>query len=224
MDAELQHFVDAAAEVAASGRWDAANKRIEELAANPGQGNEWHVQVLASLLSESFGEYLKLKHAFDDPRYDDSVLAWLARNLLELVVWALYCEKSEANARRLYKDFGSDQIGIYNAFEKWGTANGEPEEFLKLFSTAKQDLIQRATREGIVVDEDFKRVNEAAAECGLGNHFSLSFKMLSKFAHPTALRILGASDVAKAARRREVFFAWGCLFFRGAFESLQKQL
>jgi hypothetical protein len=75
MDAGYQKFVDMAAEVAASGRWNAINQRIEELAANPGRRDAWHVQVLASLVLETFGGYLKLKHAFDDSRYDDSVLA-----------------------------------------------------------------------------------------------------------------------------------------------------
>jgi hypothetical protein len=36
MDPEFQRLVDAAAEVAATGRWDAVNERIKNLAASPG--------------------------------------------------------------------------------------------------------------------------------------------------------------------------------------------
>lgn len=36
MDPEFQRLVDAAVEVAASGRWEAVNDRIKTLAANPG--------------------------------------------------------------------------------------------------------------------------------------------------------------------------------------------
>jgi hypothetical protein len=46
MDPEFQRLVDAAAEVAATGRWDAINERIKNLAANPGRDNAWHVQLL----------------------------------------------------------------------------------------------------------------------------------------------------------------------------------
>lgn len=45
-----------------------------------------------------------------------------ARNLLELSVWSLYCAKDRTHARRLYEDAGRDVLGIYSAFEKWGTA------------------------------------------------------------------------------------------------------
>jgi hypothetical protein len=177
------------------------------------------------LLAEIFSEYLKLRNAFDDQRFDDSFVAWLARNLLELSIWALYCEKSTANARRLYEDGGRDEMQIYSAFERWGTEASEPAEFLKIFDTAKQDLVRRAAAEGIsFIDQDFKRVRDAAEECGLGNHFRPAFKLLSKFAHPTAIRMLGASDTAKVKLRRKEFFAWGCLYFRGAFDSVEKQL
>ena len=225
MDAQFQEFVDLAADVAASGRWETLNKKIEALAANPIQGEEWRTQVLGGLVSQNFSEYVTLKHTFNDSRSDDSVLAWRARNLLELSVWALYCEKSRANARRLYEDYGRDAMGIYNAFERWGMATAKSTEFLAIFWDAKTDLARRAAAEGIdSVDADFKRVSEAADECGIGDQFKIAFKILSKFAHPTAIRMLGAFDRTRAAHRRELFFAWGCLFFRGAFESLEKQL
>jgi transposase len=42
MDPEFQRLVDAAAEVAATGRWDAVNERIKNLAASPGPDNAWY--------------------------------------------------------------------------------------------------------------------------------------------------------------------------------------
>jgi hypothetical protein len=41
MDPEFQRLVDAAAEVAASGRWAAVNDRIKALAENPGPDHDW---------------------------------------------------------------------------------------------------------------------------------------------------------------------------------------
>lgn len=67
-------------------------------------------------------------------------------------------------------------------------------------STAKQNLAERAlANEGIEsLDGKFKEVRDAAIECGLGEHFSLSYKVLAKFAHPTAMRIL--KDLPAARR------------------------
>jgi hypothetical protein len=145
MDPEFQRLVDAAAEVAASGRWEAVNDRIKTLAANPGPDNAWHMQLLGCLCSQIFSEYLVLKRGYADDRdRDSSLLAWRARNLLELSVWSLYCAKGRAHARRLYEDAGRDVLGIYSAFEKWGTATVKDADFLALFSSAKQELSSRA--------------------------------------------------------------------------------
>ncbi len=56
------------------------------------------------------------------------------------------------------------------------------------------------------------------------NHFRVSFKMLSKFAHPTAMQILSTPDVAKNILQRDYFFSHGCIFFTGAFGALEAQL
>jgi hypothetical protein len=226
MDPEFQRLVDAAAEVATSGRWEAVNDRIKALAPNPGPDPAWHVQLLGCLCSQTFSEYLLLKRAYADERNrDSSLLAWRARTLLELSVWSLYCAKDRTHARRIYEDAGRDVIGIYIAFEKWGTATVKDADFLALFSSAKQELSSRAAADGIAsLDGDFKKVNEAAEEVGLGEHFRLSYKMLSKFAHPTAMRILAPPDEPRTALRRDCFFSQGCLYFRGAFDSLENQL
>jgi hypothetical protein len=74
------------------------------------------------------------------------------------------------------------------------------------------------------LDGKFKEVRDAAIECGLGEHFSLSYKVLSKFAHPTAMRILAPPKDKTEAVQREVFYSQGCLFFTGAFHALEREL
>src|SRR5579862_7737146 len=104
MDSELSRFVEDAALIATSGRWEALNERIKEMAASPGgPENIWRVELFAGLCSQLFSEYLLLKCANQDTAARDvSVLAWRARNLLELSVWTTYCAASGENARRLY--------------------------------------------------------------------------------------------------------------------------
>jgi hypothetical protein len=223
---ELSRFVDDAAQVGASARWDAVNAAIERLARNPGSDNAWYVQVLGALCSKVFSEYLLLKNAYAEKREEDaSQLAWRARNLLELSVWSMYVAQSRANARRLYEDAGRDAADIFAAFQTWGEATAQDTQFLDLFTSAKQELSARAASEGIEsLDGSYKRVHEAANECGRGNHFRLSFKMLSKFAHPTAMQTLAAPEAAVNLMQRDCFFSQGCLFFTGAFVALERLL
>lgn len=227
MDPELSRLVNEAAGIAASGRWAAVNARIEALAANPGADNAWWVQLVGSLCSQNFEEYLSLKRAYENKQNDAAaLLAWRARNLLELSVWSTYCAKSRENARRVYEDAGRDVSGIFDAYIKWGTATAQAADWLVPLATAKQDLSERARRlDGIAsLDGPYKQVSAAAKECGIGEHFTLSYKMLSKFAHPTAMRILAPPDDKKETLQRDWFFSWGCLFFTGAFHALEGAL
>ena len=49
-----------------------------------------------------------------------------------------------------------------------------------------------------------KKVVAAAEDCGIKDYYKFGFKMLSKFAHPTAMHILGPPDDAK---QRDYFFS-----------------
>jgi hypothetical protein len=49
-------------------------------------------------------------------------------------------------------------------------------------------------------------------------------KMLSKFAHPTAMQILGMADDEKLSLHRDTFYALGCCFFLGAFSALESSV
>ncbi|MGA9825022.1 MAG: hypothetical protein WBQ53_09355 [Methylocystis sp.] len=227
MNHEFRKFIDDAAAIKTSGRWAAMNVKIERLAAKPGVGNEWYVQTFGSLCYQVLSEYYLLKDAYDEKRNNDaSLLAWRARNILELSVWSTYFTKSRENARRLYEDAGRDVLDILSVFEKWGQITAQSSDWIRPLTSEKQDLSQRAAAEGIEsLEGSYKRVAHAANDCGTEffNNYSLGFKMLSKFAHPTAMQILGASDESKHALQRDCFFSQGCLFFTGAFVALESE-
>jgi hypothetical protein len=182
------------------------------------------VQLFASLCFQVFSEYLSLKCAYENEHHDDvSLLAWRARNLLELSVWSTYCAKSRQNAWRVYEDAGRDVRGIYNAFLTWGAVTGQAKDWMEPITAAKQNLSQRALAlDGIEsLEGPYKQVRAAAKECDLRDHFSLSYKMLSKFSHPSAMRIVAPPSGPTKAVQRDFFFGWGCLFFLGAFNALE---
>jgi hypothetical protein len=227
MDTEQLYFVNEAAAIADTGRSAALNTRIEALAENPGAGNGWWVHLFGPLASQVFGKYLSLKRTYSNAQNCDApLIAWRSRNLLELSIWSTYCAKSRENARRVYEDAGRDAIDIYDAFIKWGEINARSDDWFQPIATAKQDLTDRAKiLENIeYVERKYKRVEAAASECGLGEHYSLVHKLLSKFAHPTAMRILANPDEVKESLKREISFSQGCLYFSGAFNALEGQL
>jgi Family of unknown function (DUF5677) len=226
MNPEFSRSVDEAAKIGASGRWGAVNAAIERIAANPGVDNAWYVQVLGALCSKVFSEYMLLKTAYAS-RHDGDValLAWRARNLLELAVWSTYCTKSKENARRFYVDVGRDVLDVYGAFEKWGSATAQCTYWLQLFTNAKQDVSRRAASEGIeTLEGPYTQVSKVAKECGMEIHFKTAFKMFSKFAHPTAMQIMTPPDDAEDTLQRDCFYAQGCLYFTGAFAALEGEL
>jgi len=226
MNPIFSKHVDDAEGIRTSGRWTAVNAAIERLAANPGADNAWYVQVIGGLCFKAFSEYWQLKNAYADSRAGDaSLLAWRARNLLELAIWSTYCSKSRANARALFEDAGRDVHGLYGAFQKWGNATAQDSDWLKIFTSAKQDLFERAASEGIeTLEGAYQRVERAAKDCGMEIHFLTVNKMLSKFAHPTAMQILAPPDDARDVMQRDCFFGMGCLYFIGAFNVLESQL
>jgi hypothetical protein len=223
MNPDFEKFIHDASEIADSGRWAAMNKRIATLAANPGKADDWHVQLFGSLVAQIFSEYLLVKQEFSAKRNGDaSLLAWRARNLLELSIWCKSFATSKANARRIYEDAGRDAYDLFAAFETWGDNTAQADEWTQPFVDAKSALAERAAAEGIdPLDKSYTQVSNAAKECGLEAHFKLSFKFLSKFAHPTAMQILGYNDDAKTELQREMFFALACNFFHSAFAFLE---
>lgn len=68
------------------------------------------------------------------------------------------------------------------------------------------------------------RVEDAADKCGLKDGFTTMNKLLSKFAHPTAMQILGMADDEKQSLQQDIFYALGCCFFVGAFSALENSV
>jgi transposase len=131
-------------EIKTSGRWDAVTTKIKRLAANPGSGNEWYVQLFGALCYQVLSEYHLMENAYGDGRQNASLLAWRARNLLELSVWSRYFAKGREEARRIYEDAGRDALDIFGAFEKWGQTTVQSSDWLDPKRTCRDGLTMSA--------------------------------------------------------------------------------
>jgi hypothetical protein len=138
-------------------------------------------------------------------------LAWAARNLLELSIWVEYCNSSPSHAKQFRDDSARDLIGLSKAIQSIHVgAYGIPAEDLD--STMKKLVVFAESAFNVTdLDEDFKRVSDAAAELGRKSIFSSLNKLFSKFAHPTALSLnsVTAEGIEADNDLREMFFLDG---------------
>lgn len=226
MNPEIIPFIKQAKDISTSGRWKALNEKIREILENPAIASEWSLRVHAPLTEAVFLEYLELKDVYDKGRYRDlSLLAWRARNLLELSIWCKFCGQKDENAKRFYEDLGRDSRDVLDNFKVWGEKNQQSQEWSKSFVDAKDKLSESAQAKGVVsVDGDYKSIRDVAEECGplvLSNYRAIN-KYLSKYAHPTALSILGGISEDNKNDLRDAIWGQGCVLFVEAFSDLEE--
>jgi len=115
----------------------------------------------------------------------DSV-AQAARNLMELSIWTQYCKASEENAKRFFDDTARDVREMMEVLQKLYTGvNKKPEKKIESILAAMENTAAKFKIEDY--DEDYTRVSDAAKKVGKRDIHSRIYKVMSKFAHPTAL-------------------------------------
>jgi len=135
-------------------------------------------------------------------------------------VWTTFCATDRNKARQFFEDLGRDANNLLKAFQTWGEATNQSPDWFQLGVDARDGLANAALVRGVAsIDGQFTRVADAAGTIGIGHHFNLMNKLLSKFAHPTAMLIIGNSETQKV--QKDSVFANGCLFFVGAFTALE---
>jgi hypothetical protein len=113
-------------------------------------------------------------------------------------------------------------LAVFTMFIYSGAkATAQDAEWLESLECAKRDLSERAASTGIEsLDGPYLEVHKAAKECGFEGQYRVSYKTLSKFAHPTAMLILANPDETKRTLQRDWLFSEGCLYFTGAVAGL----
>src|ERR1035441_8256591 len=135
----------------------------------------------------------------------------MTRNLLELTVWVTYCVGSRDNAKRFYDDKARDVFDLLNHMKLFvGLAENPDITVANLIETTRDGLFHRLPAEGYEdIEESYQPVHHAAQEIGLGPCFKNMNKMLSKFAHPTAMMVFSFPDEDSRAQASVSFLALG---------------
>jgi hypothetical protein len=140
-------------------------------------------------------------------------VAWVARNLLELALWSEQCGKSKENANEFMLDATRDAADMVNI----------PDGPLVLTSLkpVRQDLLDKAAADGFDIEQAYQRVNEIAQSAGRADTYKYFNKLLSKFAHPTAIAVFSlGSDKEKGLRDK--FYELGKNFGMSALAFLNE--
>jgi hypothetical protein len=152
--------------------------------------------------------------------------AWIARNLLELLVWVKYCGVSRENAWRFHEDALRDAKGLMDAHAKSCAAMGIENETAAIAAERLQQVASEKL--GLEdIDADFLAVSKAAKTPGvdLGDRFGPFHRSLSKFAHPTAGLVHGITHQAEACRQLQaVFTTQGVYYAAQGTLALEAQL
>lgn len=153
-------------------------------------------------------------------RAPTSLIAWACRNLLELRVWAEYCTRSPENAESFFLDSAKDLFDMHK------TADGSP-----IIADAKEDTaVLEHSRQQLwtLVGPRLKgkphvylNVSEVADALGLNPFFRREYKILSKYAHPTALTIVLRLPEDEDLALRNGFLMNGTKFAADAREKIQ---
>ena len=143
-----------------------------------------------------------------------NAVAWHSRNLLELAMWSEHCAKNEENARQFVLDAARDACDALNI----------PDEivFAASVKDTRQELIDKAQSDGFDIEEKYTAVSKVAKQLGHSDIFRTLNKLLSKFAHPTAMLILYNPTDSSLVSLRGKFFALGLHLGQKALTFLPK--
>lgn len=161
---------------------------MEEEVASPSQAqfDDWQVTVLGGLV-----RLIQLnRQQLLDAKSPDALpyVAWLARNLLELLIWTEYCCTSIDNAVRFYEDSMRDMyqwLGLVKNLWEFHNLNTSP------IAELAQQILNCAELQYVDIEtQRFLQVRKAAAELDKADWFRFMFGILSTFAHPTAMSVI----------------------------------
>jgi hypothetical protein len=154
-----------------------------------GRGKTRRTVALARILNDAVEELRSLAELSWTPRSIRD-MAWIARNLFELVVRYLYVRESDADLQALLDEQLRDEIDIYQGMKSLASLEGDD----RWCDEQIRKVEELAAAGGHVVPKRPKPVVDLARAAGMEDEYRALFKLYSKWVHPTSWRLF-AGDV-----------------------------
>jgi hypothetical protein len=148
-----------------------------------------------------------------------SRLAWLTRNLLELLIWTDYCGKSAEHSRRFYIDSLRDWTDLVRTVASTLTPGPEFDTVIEQLTSSSTEALSCLNLFG--PGYSYTRIHDAAEETKRLPFYKAHNKVLSKLAHPTALAIILPISAENQAELRRTLVTTGVAMAREAFDMME---
>ena len=216
------HYAWLAHSVINTNRWDELEKKIVSAETNLFV-NSRQQKVFFELLCALRTEYDSLEYDYRENKYTSrSLLAWRARNILEINTWLRFCCEETQNAEEFFKWAGEDQLELEDRLEKWGEDTDQPPEWFEKIERVRKYILDQSEERGIPdLKSKYRSPSEVAKAFDHDKNFKIHNKILSKFAHPTPMYILSKEQGEGLPKRAFYFYSQGCLFFHDAVSRLE---
>lgn len=216
-------YVESAEFIINSSRWKNIEKYLNSLNVSSLLTPQEEI-VFFEIFNGLGSEYHCLKYDYYENKFTSlSLLAWRARNLLELNTWIRFCCEDKANPTLFFFDAGKDQLDLEEKMQLWGKETDQPTEFFEQIERNKKNIKEQAEKYGITnLNSKYKSLSAASKMLKHHKTFHIHNKILSKFAHPTAMRLFTQRSKKEVADIAFYFFSQGCLFFYDGFSRIEK--
>ena len=154
--------------------------------------DDWYRDVFAGLILRTRQIQLILKRTFREGG-DIGVLAWAARTLLEIKLWACYTATSRDNAMRFSKDMYIDAFTAHRAICKGiGALEEHPfkSEIAVMHADTLVSLKPKMDAAGVTEKDPYLVLRPIAKDTGWTAEYEAAFVTLSKYVHATALSVM----------------------------------
>jgi hypothetical protein len=165
----------------------------------------------------------RLRMHLDD---EADIIAWLSRNLMELLFMLRFMYSGKEQYDELFKEQLKDLKDIEKVFYPEGSPGADAPEEVKAFYADMQKLWEVMQNYGIEPDK-LKGYNPAsyfAKGAGLLHEYQRGWKIHSKYVHPTAYLLFGRKDFVYGDGARLYFWALAQYYAARNLRDLHKMI
>lgn len=136
------------------------------------------------------------------------MIAWVARNLLELNLLLRYALASEDNLKRLMADYIVDTMQIDKGFMGLNNDPAHQEPYQQRIKYHQDYAVQN----GLALEKMAVKPSDIAKGIGMKAEYDAFFKINSKYVHPTSWRLIGSPTATATLDVKNVFLAQAQLY------------